>query len=352
MGEYQFDGTPIREYVQLGNHTIAQLAADVQAPLRPGWLFADSFEGTSGGGTPGVVQTTYLYKDALGSTIAKADDKGNILWQENRLPFGKNTQLSSSQIDKNPLQYTNAPLDSHSGLTYLKARYYNAEIGRFYASDPVWYDSDNSQSFNRYAYGNNNPYKYVDPTGEVPWIAVPIAIGVYFGTADVAQAPTYNGDIHQLSLPDRAIIGGAGFVAGVAINAMGIKEAAQTAFEMATGVDIPTPSIRKMYKHAISQYKSHGLTHAGRALTKHPNIVDVYLPKDKVQKALIDKFGSQKGINNAAAEVLKNIMRNGKKTTRKTKAFGEVTEFKLKSGKGARFRNDTEEFTGFLGRDL
>ncbi len=109
LGEYQFDGTPIREYVQLGNHTIAQLAADVQA--RPGWLFADSFEGTSSSGTPGVVQITYLYKDALGSTIAKADDQGNILWQENRLPFGKNTQLSSSQIDKDPLQYTNAPLD-------------------------------------------------------------------------------------------------------------------------------------------------------------------------------------------------------------------------------------------------
>lgn len=33
--------------------------------------------------------------------------------------------LNQSKIDKNPLQYTDAPLDSHSGLTYLKARYYN-----------------------------------------------------------------------------------------------------------------------------------------------------------------------------------------------------------------------------------
>lgn len=45
-------------------------------------------------------------------------------------------------------------------------------------------------------------------------------------------------------------------------------------------------------------------------------------------------------------------MRNGKKTTRQTKDFGEVTEFKLENGKGARFRNDKEEFTGFLGRGL
>ena len=36
-------------------------------------------------------------------------------------------------------------------------------IGRFYSNDPIGFRD--VHSFNRYAYANNNPYKYVDPTG-------------------------------------------------------------------------------------------------------------------------------------------------------------------------------------------
>jgi uncharacterized protein RhaS with RHS repeats len=46
----------------------------------------------------------------------------------------------------------------------MQARYYDPVIGRFYSNDPVGFRD--IHSFNRYAYANNNPYKYVDPTGE------------------------------------------------------------------------------------------------------------------------------------------------------------------------------------------
>ncbi|WP_057831217.1 RHS repeat-associated core domain-containing protein [Colwellia sp. TT2012] len=46
----------------------------------------------------------------------------------------------------------------------MQARYYDPVIGRFYSNDPV--GITNIHTFNRYAYANNNPYKYVDPTGE------------------------------------------------------------------------------------------------------------------------------------------------------------------------------------------
>lgn len=109
---------------------------------------------------------TYFYKDVLGSTIVKADENGDVIWRESHEPYGKSTQLSEVEIAETPLQYTNAPLDEYTGLTYLKARYYNGDIGRFYALDPLHFRDDNIISFNRYAYANNNPYKYVDPTGE------------------------------------------------------------------------------------------------------------------------------------------------------------------------------------------
>jgi len=39
-------------------------------------------------------------------------------------------------------------------------------IGRFYSDDPVAF-TGSEDTFNRYSYVANNPYKYVDPTGEV-----------------------------------------------------------------------------------------------------------------------------------------------------------------------------------------
>lgn len=49
----------------------------------------------------------------------------------------------------------------------MQTRYYDLVIGRFYSNDPVGF-TGNQHSFNRYAYANNNPYKYVDPDGQYP----------------------------------------------------------------------------------------------------------------------------------------------------------------------------------------
>jgi uncharacterized protein RhaS with RHS repeats len=46
---------------------------------------------------------------------------------------------------------------------YMQARYYDPVIGRFYSNDPVGFK--NMHNFNRYAYANNNPYKFTDPDG-------------------------------------------------------------------------------------------------------------------------------------------------------------------------------------------
>ena len=45
----------------------------------------------------------------------------------------------------------------------MQARYYDPVIGRFYSNDPIGYRD--VHSFNRYAYANNNPYRFTDPTG-------------------------------------------------------------------------------------------------------------------------------------------------------------------------------------------
>lgn len=62
--------------------------------------------------------------------------------------------------------YTGHIEDRDLDLTYMQQRYYDPVIGRFYSNDPVGFTASNPMMFNRYSYGNNNPYKFTDPTGE------------------------------------------------------------------------------------------------------------------------------------------------------------------------------------------
>lgn len=74
---------------------------------------------------------------------------------------------------------------------------------RFVSIDPVQANPNNGQNFNRYWYGNNNPYKFTDPDGR----AVQYAIG---GTVTEAQlrayligigfSPTGRAELQQLEL--------------------------------------------------------------------------------------------------------------------------------------------------------
>jgi uncharacterized protein RhaS with RHS repeats len=49
----------------------------------------------------------------------------------------------------------------------MHARYYDGAVGKFLSVDPgrSW-DAKQPQSWNRYAYANNNPMKCIDPNGE------------------------------------------------------------------------------------------------------------------------------------------------------------------------------------------
>jgi RHS repeat-associated protein len=58
--------------------------------------------------------------------------------------------------------------DVDTGLTYMQQRYYDPVAGRFLSIDPVVTDANTGKGFNRYAYANNQPYKYIDSDGREP----------------------------------------------------------------------------------------------------------------------------------------------------------------------------------------
>jgi RHS repeat-associated protein len=64
--------------------------------------------------------------------------------------------------------FTGKERDAESGLDYSHYRYYGSNMGRWMSPDPsglTFANPLNPQSFNLYAYVNNNPLGFVDPTG-------------------------------------------------------------------------------------------------------------------------------------------------------------------------------------------
>jgi RHS repeat-associated protein len=66
------------------------------------------------------------------------------------------------------LGYTGHDMDADTGLTYMQQRYYDPVLARFLSVDPVSSDPSSGGNFNRYWYGGNNPYRFVDPDGRCP----------------------------------------------------------------------------------------------------------------------------------------------------------------------------------------
>ena len=63
--------------------------------------------------------------------------------------------------------FTGEQLDPNSNLYYLRARYYDPEVGRFNSRDPFAGSLSDPVSLHKYLYAQNNPVFYVDPTGEL-----------------------------------------------------------------------------------------------------------------------------------------------------------------------------------------
>ena len=118
---------------------------------------------------------TYIHTDGLGSPVARTDASGVLVGTKTKYePYG--ATVAGSQVPT--IGFTGHVNDANTGLTYMQQRYYDPLAGRFMSEDPVLTDANTGAGFNRYAYANNNPYKYVDPDGRVGTLAIGVEAGI------------------------------------------------------------------------------------------------------------------------------------------------------------------------------
>ena len=101
----------------------------------------------------------------------------------------------------NPFYYRGYYYDVETQFYYLQTRYYDPALGRFINPDTIDYlDPESINGLNLYAYCNNNPIMYTDPTGHMPkWLkgtlkflgAVGIVVGVTALTVFTAGAAAW-----------------------------------------------------------------------------------------------------------------------------------------------------------------
>lgn len=128
-------------------------------------------------------EVVFFFNDALGSAVAAVSENGDLCWSEHYTPYGDKTinhdvvNLPGCGIVGEERGFTGHTEDFNSDLVYMQQRYYDPTIGRFLSIDPRAANPEDPKTYNRYAYANNNPYKYTDPDGEFAFL-VPVAMFV------------------------------------------------------------------------------------------------------------------------------------------------------------------------------
>jgi RHS repeat-associated protein len=105
----------------------------------------------------------WLLTDHLGSTALTIDANGELKSEKRYMPWGETRFESGSTYTS--YQYTGQQLEEDLGIYYYNARWYDPALGRFIQADTIVPNPGNPQSVDRYAYVNNNPMRYNDPSG-------------------------------------------------------------------------------------------------------------------------------------------------------------------------------------------
>ena len=164
---------------------VERIALQGRDGVREGFEVNNEFAAQVGGiCTPGqpTGEVLWVMQDHQGSTRAMLNSAGQVVGRHDALPFGDTTGEGNEVGPQAPAdettglhgwwntvrqRYADLERDASTGLEHATFRKYEPWAGRWTSPDPYLGSMNpvDPQSFNRYAYVQNDPVNFVDPNG-------------------------------------------------------------------------------------------------------------------------------------------------------------------------------------------
>ena len=144
LGEYNSDGTPIRQYLYAEGERMAMYTYDYSTPSSP------------------TKTITYFANNHIGQTVLAWNAAGAVVYERNQTPFGETKGEYATGGVKVPLRFAGQYYDSESGFNQNWNRDYDPSIGRYLQPDPLGLDGGD---VNIFSYVGQNPVMATDPDG-------------------------------------------------------------------------------------------------------------------------------------------------------------------------------------------
>jgi len=210
--------------------------------------------------------------DHLGSVTVLAQG-GSPAGVTRYLPYG--AIRWESGLWSTDRRFTGQRWEASLGLYDYRARFYDPALGRFLQPDPLVPEPGNPQALNRYAYVNNNPLKYTDPSGhwmETVWDIANIAWDIHEIRQDPGNLWNWGALVVDVGT---ALLPGVPAFAGV------VSKGGKAAVEVASHADEVVDAAK-----AVS--KAEDVRHARRSAEITQSVLDKILPTKFDPKA---RFG-------------------------------------------------------------
>lgn len=241
LAETDANGVRIREYVYLQGQLVV-----TQGCLR--------------GFSVGCQDRAWIHTDLVGSVVAKSDSAGFATRFENK-PWG------ASAPDDEARRFNGRWYDRGLDAYDFGSREYAPAVGRFLAADTTW-RPETPAFANSYSLVFNNPYKFIDPSGNEPvtvgTILVIGAIGAAVaGVTTAAHSYATTGEVDWGRVVRNSAVG---FVGGVAsaVAAVGVVGAV-AAGSVSTSISIGAGEVAGGVIGTVKQPFAMGLEDSGLA---------------------------------------------------------------------------------------
>ena len=137
-------------------------------------------------------ETFFYYSDHLGSTSYITDKEANITQFDAYLPYGELLVDEHSSSEDMPYKFNGKEFDEETDLYYYGARYMNPQNSMWLGVDPL---TEKYPNLTGYCYTNNNPVKYIDPTG-TDWYRNDETAAIFWQEGN-ANSITYDGQEYR-----------------------------------------------------------------------------------------------------------------------------------------------------------